>query len=72
MLSFLKYLKIQIRPTNAGLFHSSNHQKWLPYQILGRKKVKNDQIYQQKTETWPKQLNVMLSVSERVDDTQVR
>ena len=32
------------RTTDAQLFHSSNHQKRLPYQILGSKTVKNVQI----------------------------
>ncbi len=28
-------------PTDTGQFHSSNHQKWLPYEIVGGKAVKN-------------------------------
>ena len=28
-------------PTNTGHFHSYNIQKWLPYQILGGKIIKN-------------------------------
>ena len=35
--------------TNIGHFHSCNHQKWLPYQILGCKTVMNVQIDSQKT-----------------------
>ncbi len=27
--------------TDTGHFHSCNHQKWLPYQIIGDKTVKN-------------------------------
>ena len=30
--------------TDTGHFHSCNHKKWLPYQILGGKIVKNVQI----------------------------
>ena len=33
-LSSLKSLKIQDTPTDTVHFHSSNHQKWLPSQIL--------------------------------------
>ena len=29
---------------DTGHFHFCNHQKWLPYQILGGKTVKNVQI----------------------------
>ncbi len=39
-------------------FHSSNHHKWLSYQILGGKTVQNVQIDPQTTEIWPKQLIV--------------
>ena len=46
-------------------FHSCNHRKWLPCQILGGKLIKNVQIDQQTTEMWPKQLNVTLSLSKR-------
>ncbi len=42
------------RTTEAQLFHSSNHHKWIPYQILGSKTVKNVQIGQQTTEIYPK------------------
>ena len=32
------------RTTKAQHFHSSNHHKWLPYQILSGKTVKNVKI----------------------------
>ncbi len=40
--------------TKAHLFHSSNHHKWLPYQILGGKTKKNVQIDSQTTDIWSK------------------
>ncbi len=36
---------------------TDNYHKWLPYQILGGKTVKNVQISPQTTEIWPKWLN---------------
>ncbi len=36
--------------TDTGHFHSCNHQKWLPYQILGGKTVKSVQIDPQTTD----------------------
>ena len=47
------------RTTETQHFHSSNHHKWLPYQILGGKTVKNVQRGPQTTEIWPKKLNVL-------------
>ncbi len=49
-------------PSNTGNFHSSNHQKWLPYQILGGKSVKND------PQTWSSMVDKAKSdvVSEQV------
>ncbi len=35
-----KITKISKIPNDTGRFQSSNHQKWLPYQILGGKTVK--------------------------------
>ncbi len=52
------------RTTKANIFHSSSYHKWLPYQILGGKTVKNVQIDHKTTEIWPKELFVTLSVSE--------
>ena len=46
------------RNIKAQPFYSSNHQKWLPYQILGGNTVKNVQIDPQTTDIWPKQLSV--------------
>ncbi len=46
------------------LFHSFNHHKWRPYQILGGKTIKNVQIDPQTAELWPKQLIITLSGSE--------
>ncbi len=48
--------------TEAQLFHYSIHQKWLPYQILVNKTVKN--VDPQITEIWLTELIVKLSVSE--------
>ena len=45
-------------PNDTGHFHSSNHQKWLTYQIIGDKTVKSVQIDPQTTEIWLKVLNV--------------
>ena len=42
------------RITEAQPFHSSNHHKWLPRQILGGKTVKNVQISPQTTDILPK------------------
>ncbi len=50
------------RTTEAQLFHSSNHHKWLPYRIIGGKAVKNVHIDPQTTEICPKELLVTLSV----------
>ena len=48
-LSSLKSLK---NLADANHFHSFNHHKWLPYQIIGGKTAKNVQINSQtKAET---------------------
>ncbi len=47
-------------PTDTGHFHSSNHQKRLPYQILGGKTVGDVQIDPQATEIWSEKLNMTL------------
>ena len=52
------------RTTVALPFYSSYHHKWLSYQILGSKTVKNVQIDPQTTEIWLKWLFVTLSVKE--------
>ncbi len=43
----IKSLKNSRRPIDTGHFHSSNHQKWLPFQLLGGKTLRNVQIDQQ-------------------------
>ena len=56
-------------PQKLSLFYSSNHYKWLPYQILGgnHRECPNQSTT---TEIWPKQLNFMLAMSEEsVRDT---
>ena len=61
------YVSISIRNFSLfikSLFYSSNPLKWLPYQNLGGKTLKNVQIDPQKTEIWPKELFVRLSISE--------
>ena len=60
------------RTKQAQFFHSSNHPKWLPYQILGGKTVINVQIDPQTTEIWPKELFVTLFVRGRMSNTLVR
>ena len=47
----------------------SNHHKWIPYQNLGGKYVKNVLIDPQTTEIWSTGLNVTLSVSEGVSES---
>ncbi len=37
----LKSLKNSKHPTDTGHYHSSYHQKWIPYKILGGKALKN-------------------------------
>ncbi len=39
-------------PPDIRHFHSCNRYKWVSYQILGGKTVKNVHIYQQTTEIW--------------------
>ena len=46
--------------TIFGVFSVKRHKKWLPYQFLGGKTVKNVQIDPETTEIWSKKLNVML------------
>ena len=57
-LKTLKSLKNFKPPTNTVHFHSSNHQKWLHFKILGGQAVKNVQIDPQTTEIWLKKLNM--------------
>ena len=45
-------------PTDIEHFYSFNHQKFIPYQILGGKTVKDDQTDPQITEIWTQKLNV--------------
>ncbi len=45
-------LKTIYTNTNTSHFHSSNHQKWLSYKILGWNHVKNVHINPQTTEIW--------------------
>ena len=53
--------------TEAQLYHSFNHHKWLLYQIRGGKIVRDLQIdHPLATEIWPIKLIVTLSVSEGV------
>ena len=52
------------KTTEAQLFYSFNHHKWLPYQILGVKTIVH--FDPQITEIWPAKLIVVLSVSEGV------
>ncbi len=52
------------RTTEAQHFYSFNHHKWLPYQILVSKTVKNVQIDKQTSEVYPTELFVTLFVSE--------
>ncbi len=40
----------QLKFSYTGHFHSCNHQKWLPYPILGGKTLNNVQIEPQTTE----------------------
>ncbi len=54
------------RTKEAKLYPASNYHKWLPYQILGGKTVKNVDIDPQTTEIWPKELFVTLSVSDNL------
>ncbi len=61
-LNSLKIQNLQSIPT--GHFHSSNHQNWLPYQILGSKAVKYVQIDLQTTEILSTKLNLTLWVSQ--------
>ena len=48
--------------TEAQRFHSSNHHKWLPYQILGGKTVKNNQSDPQTTDMADKAICYFFSV----------
>ncbi len=57
------YYKVN-RTTEAQFFRSSYHHKWLPYQILSGKPLKNAQFNPQTTYIWPKELFVMFSVIE--------
>ncbi len=41
-----------ISDTDTRHFYSCNHQKWIPYQIIGGKTVMNVQIDTQTTEIW--------------------
>ncbi len=66
MISFCYYTyEGQIRSTGPQQLSLklSNPQKWLPYQIIFGKTVKNVQIDPQTTEIWVTNLNVTLSVS---------
>ncbi len=45
-------------PTYTGHFHSSSHQKWLPYPILGGQTVKNVQSDPQTTDIGSTKLKV--------------
>ncbi len=51
-------LGIQKPPTDTEHFHSFNHQKWLTFQILGGKPVKNVQIDPNTAEECCKKLTV--------------
>ncbi len=66
-LSSLKTLLIK-KNIPHGYFHSCNHKKWLPYQILGGKTVKNVQIDLQTMKIWIKHLNTTLSIRECVSE----
>ena len=57
-LSYLDHLIFKKPTTDNGNFNSSNHQKWLPSQILGGKTVKNVPTDPQTTELWTKKRNV--------------
>ena len=54
ILAQYKYINHEInkvnRTTEAQLINSSNHHKWLPYQILGGKTVKNVPVDPKTTE----------------------
>ena len=50
--------------TDTGYFHSSNHLKLIPYQILGGKTKNNVKIDSQTKEIWSTKLTVMLLGSE--------
>ncbi len=52
----LNLLKLKLSHTVH--FHSSNHQQWLPNQILGSKTEKKNQIDPQTKEITSKKLNV--------------
>ena len=52
--------------SDTGRFHSSKHQKWLSYQIIGGKTVMNVQIDPQTSEIWSTKLKMTLGVSDRV------
>ena len=58
-LSSKNHLKLET-PTDTEIFHSCNHNKWLPYQIVGGETVKNVQIDPKTTEIWSTRLNVTL------------
>ena len=49
----LKSLKINPHPPKKHRNVPWNHKKWLPYQIVGGKTVKNVHIEPQTTEIWP-------------------
>ena len=49
--TFYYHVKFK-NPDDTRHFHSSNHHKWLPYQILGGKTVNNVQIDQQTMDIW--------------------
>ena len=57
-LSALKSLKTQNPPNDTEHFHSFNHQKWLPYQILGGKTGKERQNQSTTNEDMVKKITV--------------
>ena len=54
----IDFIKNKVNKNKAKLFHYSTHNKWLPYQILGGKTVKNALIDPQTTEIWSNKVSL--------------